>query len=126
MTYEAKGVVKEVGQTRTFPSGFSKREIVVDTAERGSKYPNEVPFQAVKDRCGLLDGFRRGDEVSVTFAVDGRSFDGDRGLRRFVDLKVIKIAKACGAAGSSAPDIPLSAQCGYRDGQVETDDGMPF
>lgn len=120
MTYEAKGVVKEVGQTRTFPSGFSKREIVVDTAERGSKYPNEIPFTAVKDKCGLLDGFRVGDEVSVTFAVDGRSFEGDRGLRRFVDVKVIKIAKSGDAAAPQGFPLPTRDDCGGQD------EGMPF
>lgn len=120
MTYEAKGVVKEVGQTRSFPSGFSKREIVVDTAERGSKYPNEIPFTAVKDKCALLDGFRVGDEVSVTFAVDGRSFEGDKGLRRFVDVKVIKIAKAGGSASFGGQSAPAQDDCGGQD------DGMPF
>lgn len=126
MTYEARGVVKEVGQERKFPSGFSKREIVVDTAERGSRFPNEIPFTAVKDKCALLDGFRVGDEVSVTFAVDGRSFEGDRGLRRFLDLKVLRIAKA-GQAGGNAPSpaqaLPMN---GVGDDNGQDDGGLPF
>lgn len=118
MTHEVKGVVKEVGQTMTFPSGFSKREIVVDIAEKGSKYPNEVPFQAKKDRCGILDGFRRGDEVAVKFAIDGRSYDGDKGLRRFVDVTVISISKVGSSAGANA--------AGDSGDDVCPDDGMPF
>ena len=33
MSYEYTGTVKKIGEVQTFPSGFSKREIVVTSEE---------------------------------------------------------------------------------------------
>lgn len=101
MTYEAKGVVKGVEITRTFPSGFRKRHIIVDVAGAGSKWPNELPFQAVKEKCEELDGFSIDDRVTVKFTPFGRSFEGKNGVQRFVDLRVVSIEKDAASAGDA-------------------------
>lgn len=121
MKYEASGVVKEVCATQTFPSGFKKREAVIDIAEQGSKWPNEIPFQVVKDRCSILDGFTKGDSVKVTFALNGRSFTGKGRVQRFVDVKILGIEKVASQAG--APVEAISSSGETCDGG---DDDMPF
>lgn len=121
MKYEAVGIVKEVGTTQTFPSGFSKREAVIDIAGNGSKWANEIPFQVIKDKCSLLDGFSKGDNVKVTFVLNGRSYEGKKGLQRFVDVKILSLEKISANTGShiEASDNVGEPCCGG-------DDELPF
>lgn len=121
MKYEAVGIVKEVGMTQNFPSGFSKREAVIDISDTGAKWPNEIPFQVIKDKCSLLDGFSKGDKVKVTFVLNGRSYEGKKGMQRFVDVKIISLEKVCANTGShiGASDNVGEPCCGG-------DDELPF
>ncbi len=72
-TYDITGTVKLVDDLQTFPSGFSKREFVIVTDD---KYPQEVKFEALKDKATLIDNVREGDTVAVKFAVNGREYNG--------------------------------------------------
>lgn len=94
--YEATGKMKWIGTTQSFPSGFSKREFVVTTAH--DKYPQDIKFDMVKDKCALLDGFELGQDVQVNFDIRGREYNG----KYFVDLSCWKLQAADGAAPSSA------------------------
>ena len=93
--YETAGKVKWIGDTQTFPSGFSKREFVVTTAH--DKYPQDIKFDMVKDKCPLLDGFDLGQDVQVSFDIRGREYNG----KYFVDLSCWKLQAADGAAKPS-------------------------
>ncbi len=94
-SYDLTGNVKCVMDLQTFDSGFTKREFVVTT--EGERYPQDVKFECVKDRCALLDTVQPGQRVSVTFDVRGREYNG----RYFVDLAAWKVQPA--AAGEGAP-----------------------
>ncbi|MES2921970.1 MAG: DUF3127 domain-containing protein [Verrucomicrobiota bacterium] len=89
--YETAGKMKWIGTTQTFPSGFSKREFVVTTAH--DKYPQDIKFDMVKDKCPLLDGFELGQDVQVSFDIRGREYNG----KYFVDLSCWKLQAADGA-----------------------------
>ena len=93
--YEATGKMKWIGTTQSFPSGFTKREFVVTTAH--DKYPQDIKFDMVKDKCALLDGFQLGQDVQVNFDIRGREYNG----KYFVDLSCWKLQAA---DGSSAAD----------------------
>ena len=93
--YETAGKMKWIGTTQTFPSGFSKREFVVTTAH--DKYPQDIKFDMVKDKCPLLDGFELGQDVQVSFDIRGREYNG----KYFVDLSCWKLQAADGSAPSS-------------------------
>ena len=109
--YEIRGVVETVGKTRSFGSnGFQKREIVINAKEEGQKYDNLVRLTFKKDNCSLLDGFRKGDEVKIRFAVDGRKWDGPKGTQYFVDLTGIKIESDGVAADAAAAMEPEPEQ----------------
>ena len=94
--YEAAGKMKWIGNTQTFPSGFTKREFVVTTAH--DKYPQDIKFDMVKDKCLLLDGFELGQDVQVSFDIRGREYNG----KYFVDLSCWKLQAADGSAPSSS------------------------
>lgn len=92
--YEAKGNLKWIGDTQSFPSGFSKREFVVTTQH--DKYPQDIKFEVVKDKCAMLDEFAVGSEVTVSFDIRGNEYNG----KYYVNLACWKLQ---GEGGGSGP-----------------------
>ena len=88
MAYDLTGKVKLIQAAQTFDSGFTKREMVVIVAE--GKYPQEINLEFVQDKISLLDNLQIGQEVTVTFDIRGREYNG----RYFNNLQGWKIATA--------------------------------
>ena len=91
--YEAVGKIKLINDTQTFPSGFTKREFVVTTT--ADKYPQDLKFEVVKDKCSILDQFEPDQDVTVTFDIRGNEFNG----KYFVNLSCWKIQSGGGSGG---------------------------
>ena len=72
--YEASGTIKVIFPEQSFPSGFTKREFVVTTA--ADRYPQDLKFELVKEKCGLIDNFSEGQEVTVSFDLRGNEYNG--------------------------------------------------
>lgn len=85
MAYELTGKIKIIQEAKTFDSGFTKREMVV-VVEDG-KYPQEINLEFVQDKVNLLDNLQLGQEVTVTFDLRGREYNG----RYFNNLQGWKI-----------------------------------
>lgn len=90
--YEALGKIKLIDDVQTFNGGFTKREFVI-TVE--SKFPQDIKFEVVKDKCSLLDQFKVGQEVTVNFDIRGNEYNG----KHYVNLNAWKITE--GAAGGA-------------------------
>jgi hypothetical protein len=95
--YEVAGKIKLINETQTFPSGFTKREFVVTTHH--DKYPQDLKFEIVKDKCSLLDDFEPEQDVQVSFDIRGNEFNG----KYFVNLSCWKIQLAHTGENSSEP-----------------------
>ena len=123
MPYELTGKIKLINDAQTFSSGFTKREFVV-TVEDG-KYPQDISLECVKEKIKLLDEFKAGQEVTVTFDIRGREYNG----RYFNNLQAWRITQAgASAAGAPAPgrsreDFPPDVD---RDEAGEADEETPF
>ncbi|MEN8867075.1 MAG: DUF3127 domain-containing protein, partial [Akkermansiaceae bacterium] len=89
-SFELTGTLKVLQDTQTFASGFSKREFVIEVPD--GKYPQLIKFGALKDKISILDSVSIGDELSVTFDVRGREYNGNY----YVDLNAWKISKSGG------------------------------
>ncbi len=94
-TYNLTGTVKVIMDAMKFDSGFTKREFVVTTEE--DRYPQDIKFECVKDRCALLNDIKPGQRVTVSFDLRGNEYKG----RYFVSLSAWKVETSKGA---SAPD----------------------
>lgn len=125
--YEYTGVVEEVGQTQSFGSnGFTKRDVIIgNDVDSPSKYPNPVKFTFKKDNCSLLDGISKGQRAKIRFAIDGRRWEGQRGVQFFVDLTGLKI-EVLNADGSSTEPVPTPATPDFDDPVASDVDDMPF
>jgi hypothetical protein len=118
VAYDLTGKIKLIQDPKTFDSGFTKREMVV-TVEDG-KYPQEINIEFVQDMVALLDTLEPGQEVTVTFDIRGREYNG----RYFNNLQGWKITPA-GTQSAQLDDMEqppayTSAPAGI------IDDDIPF
>ena len=115
MAYELSGKIKLIQEPKTFDSGFTKREMVV-TVEDG-KYPQEINLEFVQDKAALLDSLQPGQQVTVTFDIRGREYNG----RYFNNLQGWKITTDQPSASpqEQPPAAPFSTgDAGFGDQDI--------
>lgn len=95
MAFEVEGKLHRVFPTEQKSTSFSAREFVLEIPD--GNYPQLVKFQAVQDRCALLDNFREGDRVKVSFDLRGREWNG----KYLTNLNAWRIEGAAGETGSN-------------------------
>ena len=125
MAYDLTGKIKLIQDAQTFGSGFTKREMVV-VVEDG-KYPQEINLEFVQDKVSLLDTVSVGQEVTVTFDIRGREYNG----RYFNNLQGWKIQAGEGAAAPAAAAPSADGKPPVADKDVPADfdeyeDDIPF
>lgn len=98
MAYDLTGKIKLIQEAKTFDSGFTKREMVVIVED--GKYPQEINIEFVQDKTSLLDQLRPGQEITVTFDIRGREYNG----RYFNNLQGWKIVAAAATDENSMTD----------------------
>jgi hypothetical protein len=122
------GTIKALGKTQEVSEKFRKREVVI--TEAGGQYPQHIPVEFTQDRCGLLDSYKPGDEVTVGCYVNGREWTGKDGVtKHFLSLKGDRIERSgqattpSGTGGYQTAPPPTAADMPVVDGG---DDDLPF
>jgi single-strand DNA-binding protein len=118
VAYDLTGTIKLIQDEQTFGSGFKKREMVV-TVEDG-KYPQEINLEFVQDKTSLLDGLQVGQEVTVTFDIRGREYNG----RYFNNLQGWKVE--AGATANTEMEQPPVVDNDGPASLDDFDDDIPF
>lgn len=77
---ELKGVIKQIGEIQTFPSGFQKREMVILTQEQ---YPQPILIEFLSEKTTLLDNVSEGDLVKVGINIRGREWTNPEGQVKY-------------------------------------------
>ncbi len=106
-TYTITGTIKTVGKTQDISDKFRKRELIL--LERSGQYEQPIPIEFTQDRVGLLEGFQPGEEVTVSFFINGREWVArDGAVKYFLSLSAQRIDRVgnTAASGSSAPPLP--------------------
>ena len=73
MAYDVTGRLHEIFDEQQVSEKFRKREFVLEVQD--GQYPEHIKFQMVQDKTSLIDPFKMGDEVKVTFNLRGRGFN---------------------------------------------------
>ena len=128
MSYVMKGKVKVVGTTLQISEKFSKREFVV--VDYTNVYPQDIMFQLTQDKCNLIDSLVVGDEVEVSFNLNGREWVNPKGESKFFNtLDVWKISKIGSNAVKDAQGQgfePKASVMPIAEEVVSNDDLLPF
>ena len=116
-SYEFEGTVKEIMDVQTFASGFCKREFVV--TDNDDRWPQDIKFNVIKEKCSLLDAFKKGEQVRVTFSLRGNLYNG----RYYTDLQAFKLEKLEADGSTQEPIAQPADEFPVDD---ISDDDMPF
>ena len=104
---------------KTISDKFTVREFVV-TVEDGN-YPQDIALQFVNDKVSLLDNIQVGQEVTVSFDIRGREYNG----RYFNNLNAWKLQAGEAAAPATDEKPPVSDKDVPADFD-EYEDDIPF
>jgi len=111
---EVVGKIKVVGELETFPSGFTKKLLVVTTDDQ---YPQNIGIEFMKDKADLLNGYAVGQDVKVSINLGGREWINPQGeAKYFNSVTGWRIEKAEGAPEAFTPPTALEEQ----------EDDLPF
>lgn len=125
MSYVMKGKVKVVGSTVAISEKFSKREFVV--VDDTNMYPQDIQFQLTQDKCNLIDSLAIGDEVEVSFNLNGREWVNPKGESKFFNtLDVWKISKIGSNAVKDAQGQGFEPKKSVIAEVVANDSDLPF
>lgn len=119
--FEITGKIKVIEPTQNFPSGFAKREFVITTEH--DKYPQDIKFEVVKDKCAILDSYQVGQPVTVNFDVRGNEFNG----KHYVNLACWKIqSNGAPQQGQQRPQGGKQSPPPANDGWDDPESSIPF
>ena len=117
------GKIIEISDIVQIKETFQKREFVVEYANN-PKYPEFIKFEAVQDKCALLDEFQVGQEVSVEFDLRGRKWTDREGkVKYFNSLQAWRLAPA-GKEAAGGGELPQEMD--KTDYGAESSGDMPF
>ena len=94
MSNTESGKLIVIGHIQTFSSGFTKREIVIDT---GGEYPQQIAFELIKDKTSAVDGYQIGTPLTVHYNLRGNEYNG----RYYTNLQAWRLEPDAG--GSQQP-----------------------
>lgn len=119
--HSLQGTIKIIGETQSFPSGFTKRELVII---EGEKYPQNLKLEFIKEGCASLDSYKIGDEVTVDFNIRGTEYNS----RYYITLTAWRIAKVQ-PQDAMPPDRQQQASMPPAPGMADSldeEDDVPF
>lgn len=121
MAFEVEGKLHRLFPTEQKSASFSAREFVLEIQD--GNYPQLIKFQAVQERCALLDNFKEGDQIKVAFDLRGREWNG----KYLTNLNAWRIDKAgSGSEKSADADFPADPFPNYSDAPPASMDDLPF
>lgn len=95
MAFEVEGKLHKMFPTEQRSQSFQTREFVLEIPD--GNYPQLIKFQAVQERCGILDAFKEGDNIKVSFDLRGREWNG----KYLTNLNAWRVDRA-GSGGSES------------------------
>lgn len=90
MAFETEGVLHKVFDTENKTQTFQTREFVI---KQDGNYPQFIKFQLTQDRCDLINNFKEGENVKVSFDLRGREWNE----RYFTNLNAWRIESGAAA-----------------------------
>lgn len=132
MANQIIGKVFQIGDTKEIKSKdgsktYYRRELVLDatrfdglTGQRG--YDNFPSFEFSGDNCQILNQFKQGDIVTVSFDLQGTKYEKDGQTRFFTSVRGYKVELK--QSSQPQPQYQQPTQPTYQPPQVEDD--TPF
>ena len=72
---ELHGRVLKVTENEVISEKLTKRLLIVEYAEN-PQYPETISFEAINDKCKIIENLQPGATVNVHFNLKGREYNG--------------------------------------------------
>ena len=121
--FSISGSVYHVGEEQSFSDKFKKRDLVIEVED--GNYKQIVKFQLINERCDLADKLRAGQDVEVSFNLQGREYNKDGKTSYFTNLTAWRVKKV----GDSEAPAPTQNRVTLEEVVKVFDDddgGLPF
>jgi len=127
MAFEQEGTVHKIFDTESKTDSFQAREFVI---KLDGNYPQFIKFQLTQDRCDLINNFKEGDQIKVSFDLRGREWNE----KYFTNLNAWRVeavqaqAEASGPPGDFAPIAASEPQPANKSETLSAEDfeDLPF
>jgi hypothetical protein len=114
---EIKGKLVEKFAVQQVTDSFKKQEFVIEFAEN-PQYPEFVKFETIQDKCGQIDSYNVGSELTVSFNLKGRKWNDPKGgTKYFNTLQAWKLQ--AGTVATAPAPTSAAPQAGGMDQQEE-------
>jgi Domain of unknown function (DUF3127) len=99
MSLEVTGKLLVKYDTQQVSDKFKKREFVLELAEEinGNIYTNFAKMQLVQAKCEIIDRFKEGDLVKVSFNIKGNKWERDGKVNYITNLDAWRMESAANA-----------------------------
>jgi hypothetical protein len=125
MSFELTGRILEIAATQNITDKFKKREFIVEYRDNPQgQYVQYLKFQFTGDKVSMLDTYKAGQEVNISFNLKGRKYEKDGRVSYFMDLEAWRISPANGQQ-PAANNLPSPDRFNALDSEDE-DSGLPF
>ena len=117
------GKVHVIEDTKTYgQKGFRKRLLVLE--QDNGRFTNHIPVEFIQDSCETADQLNIGDEVEVTYRLNGRKWQRDENS----EVKYFLSAEAMGfnVINSGSDDAPVDAADAPYGETFVSDEEPPF
>ena len=103
MSLEVTGKLLVKYETQQVSEKFKKREFVIELAEEinGNIYTNFAKMQLVQNKCDIIDRFREGDMVKVSFNIKGNRWERDGKVNYITNLDAWRVESATANTGNN-------------------------
>ena len=118
-----RGVVHLIEETKEYGQrGFRKRLVVLEQ-DKGS-FTNYIPLDFTKDNCERADEFSEGDELEVSYRLNGRKWQRDAAseVKWFLSAEALSFTVLSQKGAGVAADSPSDTE----DFIPEDSDDVPF
>jgi hypothetical protein len=130
MSFETLGTLHKVFDTENKTASFQAREFVI---RHDGNYPQFIKFQLTQDRCDMINAFKEGDFIKVSFDLRGREWND----KYFTNLNAWRIDAAQNPVSENAESTPqgefnpigenlVESSSGSDDIQLEDFGDLPF
>lgn len=85
---ELNGTIVFIGSTQQVSDKFKKRDFAVKTSE---EYPQTILVTASQKKCEILDNFKVGESVNVSFNLRGKEYVKNGETKYFNSIELWKM-----------------------------------
>lgn len=115
-SFKITGMIEKIFPTQQINATFKKREFILMVQD--GEYTNHIKIEALKEKTELLDQYAEGQEVTISFNLNGRVYEKDGKTMYFNSLKLWKFEDELPAV--QAPQAPPATQ------ETTEENNLPF